>query len=165
MSENKQLTIDEIVKALECCKGGWCISKNCPLNEFEDDGCEHILAKYALNLINNLLTENEFLAEDVCRLEVKCEWLEKENESQKAEIERLQGKVKVRELIITKLKTGSNAYVSLTSNSLEYLEIKAEAIKEFAERFEGNVPHIEGETTMECVKNAIKQTLKETVGD
>ena len=55
---------------------------------------------------------------------------------QKAEIERLKGEVKIKELIINKLKTGSNAYVSLTSDSLEYFNIKAEAVKEFAEKYE-----------------------------
>jgi hypothetical protein len=45
-----------------------------------------------------------------------------------------------------------------------YSEIRAEAIKEFVEKFEAYIPNIEGETTMECVKNAIKQTLKEMVG-
>ncbi len=42
---------------------------------------------------------------------------------------------------------------------------QAEAVKEFAERFEAYIPNIEGETTMECVKNAIKQTLKEMAGE
>ena len=138
------MTDNEIIKALECCKGGWCISKNCPLNEFEDDGCEHILAKYALNLINNLLNENENLAEQLCHLEIKCEWLEKENESQKAEIE--------------ELEMYKSLYYDLRAESLETIKAikhyKAEAIKEFAERL------CEDRVSNDPVVIAVKTELK-----
>ena len=37
--------------------------------------------------------------------------------------------------------------------------------KEFAEKIEAYIPSIDGETTMKCVKRAIKQAKKEMVGD
>lgn len=43
--------------------------------------------------------------------------------------------------------------------------IKAEAVKEFADKVLLYIPNIEGDTTIKCVEEAIKQTLKETVGD
>jgi hypothetical protein len=42
---------------------------------------------------------------------------------------------------------------------------KAEAVKEFADKVLLYIPNIEGDTTIKCVEEAIKQTLKETVGD
>lgn len=43
--------------------------------------------------------------------------------------------------------------------------VKAEAVKEFADKVLLYIPNIEGDTTIKCVEEAIKQTLKETVGD
>lgn len=102
---DKKLTDNEIVKALECISGK-AKDLDCDKCTFDGAICTSFVAEKALYLINRLQAENEGL----------------------------KGKVKVRELIINKLKTGSNAYVSLTSDSLEYLKIKAEAYKEFAER-------------------------------
>lgn len=44
-------------------------------------------------------------------------------------------------------------------------EAKAEAVKKFADKVLLYIPNIEGDTTIKCVEEAIKQTLKETVGD
>ena len=55
------MTDSEIVKALECCIKGNCITKNCPLEGTEDisSRCEAKLMRSALDLINRLQTENE----------------------------------------------------------------------------------------------------------
>lgn len=42
---------------------------------------------------------------------------------------------------------------------------KSEAINEFAERLLKIIPHINGETTMQCVENAIQLILTEMAGD
>ena len=46
-----------------------------------------------------------------------------------------------------------------------YRTAKAEAVKEFADTVLLYIPNIDGETTIKCVEEAIKQTLKELVGD
>lgn len=43
--------------------------------------------------------------------------------------------------------------------------VRTEAVKEFAEKVLLYIPNIEGDTTIKCVEEAIKQTLKETVGE
>ena len=69
--EEKKLTDEEIVKALECCSGGITgeTCKNCPLN-LSNSGVEAcyyddtILEKYALDLINRQKAEIERLTEE-----------------------------------------------------------------------------------------------------
>ena len=58
-------TDSEIVKALECCIKGKCITKNCPLEGTEDisSKCEAKLMELTLDLINRLQAENEKLQE------------------------------------------------------------------------------------------------------
>lgn len=67
----KELTDEEVVKALECCSGGITgeTCKNCPLN-LSNSGVEAcyyddtILEKYALDLINRQKAEIERLTEE-----------------------------------------------------------------------------------------------------
>jgi hypothetical protein len=84
-------TDEEVIKALECCKRGYCIEGKCPLldwNDYDDiSRCTGTLATIALDLINR----------------------------QKAEIDRFAGIGKM------------------------YSEVRAEAIKEFAERLTNRI--------------------------
>ena len=55
---------NEIIRALECCKTGYCYQYDCPLvNGFDDDisKCTYELAKNALSLIKELTEKNEKL--------------------------------------------------------------------------------------------------------
>ena len=85
MTEHK-FTDDEIIKALECCKSGYCIARKCPFYDATEDddigACTSRLSSNALDLINR----------------------------QKAELERIHRHTEM------------------------YHEVRAEAIKEFAER-------------------------------
>jgi hypothetical protein len=65
------------------------------------------------------------------------------------------------------LEDYSNSYSQVDLETLtKFLEqINAEAVKEFADKVLLYIPNIEGDTTIKCVEEAIKQTLKETVGD
>ena len=129
---DKKLTDNEIVKALECCIN-WKREGDCEkcVAYHRPFFCTTELRKSALDLINRLQAENE----------------------------RLQGKIKIRELIINKLKTGSNAYIDLMSDSLGYLEIKAEAYKEFAEKILELFPKDKPNTVISRV--TVKYILKE----
>lgn len=113
MTEHK-FTDDEVIRALECCKSGYCIARNCPFYDATEDddigACTSRLSSNALDLINR----------------------------QKAEIERLQKSIE--------LMKGAKCVYSYDGETLEYCisspcpisktvdQIKAEAIKEFAER-------------------------------
>ena len=96
--------------------------------------------------------------------------------SQKAEIEKQKKKVELRNLIISKLKTGSNAYISLMGDSLGYLEIKAEAYKECIEKVKerlavhsftsNSTEYTDGMLDcMEWVDSKIEELKKELVGE
>lgn len=64
--EEKKLTDEEIVKALECCIKGVTVSNcaECPLDMIEEDCCYYtptLIDRYALDLIHRLQKENEEL--------------------------------------------------------------------------------------------------------
>lgn len=64
--EEKKLTDEEIVKALECCIKGVTVSNcaECPLDMIEEDCCYYtptLIDRYALDLIHRLKKENEEL--------------------------------------------------------------------------------------------------------
>lgn len=85
---DKKLTDAEVKKALECCSTYHDVSscQNCPL----DGKCEpNLLEQYALDLINRLEGENK-KNENIIRIADKTiATLQAENESLKAEVERL----------------------------------------------------------------------------
>lgn len=108
----------------------------CPLHKNKD--CRMILNINALDLINRQKAEIKSLKEKAKR------W--KENyESQQVVVGDF------REIINKQAK--------------ELKTAKAEAVKEFADKVLLYIPNIEGDTTIKCVEEAIKQTLKETVGN
>lgn len=59
MEKNKQLTDEEIIRALEYCAGEYGCGKDCPLCEISD--CTWFISKHALDLIHRLQAENERL--------------------------------------------------------------------------------------------------------
>lgn len=78
------MTDKDIIKALECCKKDGC--DNCH-NDFGN--CYANLAVCSHDLINRQKAEYNNLLEQFRILDCECERLEKADENQKAEIERL----------------------------------------------------------------------------
>jgi archaellum component FlaC len=148
------MTDTEIIKALECCKKDDC--DNCP-NDFGN--CYANLAGYALDLIN--------------RQKAEIKRLEKELETEKNQVIRLENQIgRLLSMNQAKLDTihdimAENERLKTEKDNLirTYAECQAEAVKEFADKVLLYIPNIEGDTTIKCVEEAIKQTLKETVGD
>ena len=111
----------DIIKALELCfaeKGTKQTCGECPYHQF-GELCKVKRGRDTLDLINRQQAENDNWEKQFRILDVECSRLEKKTEEQQAEIERLKKQHRL--------------------NLLEQLDIaeqiKAEAIKEFAERF------------------------------
>ena len=140
------MTDKEIIKALECCRTATCISNNCPYEEMHDiPSCFTELSKDALDLINRQQAENQNLKGHLEQLKLRYD-------NAQAEIERLESK---KEVLI-------DNYQNLIDR---YIEAKAEAIKEFAERLK---EHLKGYGGLYCVTtmNAhIDNLVKEMVGE
>lgn len=81
----------EIIKALECCKGGWCIRDGCPLYKAEEDDdigkCTSELSKNALALIKELAEANATQIVTAIELDKQVERLTEENERLKTATE------------------------------------------------------------------------------
>lgn len=125
---NPKLTDSEIVKALPKMLNGGHGCKNCKYDDGKGDdrcglkGCK--IARYALDLINRLQAQNKDLAETVHNLTIEKDALFDKAEELKAEIERLK----------------TNLNVELENFATEYdNKIKAEAIKEFAEKLKNEI--------------------------
>ena len=88
---NKKLTDAEVKKAVECCSEPYCNDNQCPLhkNTINTKDCITQLSTNALDLINRLEGENK-KNENIIRIADKTiATLQAENESLKAEVERL----------------------------------------------------------------------------
>lgn len=148
-----KLTDAEIKKALECCSTYHDVSscKNCPL----DGKCEpNVLEQYALDLINRY---------------------EAENESLKAEVERLKNAYKQcaweRDIFAEDMKEEIKKDCSYLM--LDIKTIKAEAYKEFGNKLErafskseSQMPNSEVvKQTVQICRNAIRIVINELVGD
>lgn len=105
IDENKMTDIKKLTEDLEYAR------YHCTSNKGKD------AINDALDLINRQQAENDNWEKQFRILDVECSRLEKKTEEQQAEIERLK-----------------NANDSFTDIGKLYSEIKAEAIKEFAER-------------------------------
>ena len=138
------MTDEQIVKALECC-ANWESDKSCedcPANTY-GFGCANKRAKYSLDLINRQKAEIELKTMDVESLTNERNALEEMVAEQKAEIEKLKfPKFFVENTLSEKeisemLKMGRVGVIPHIGYSIKRIDedgIKAEAIKEFAER-------------------------------
>ena len=113
------MTDNEIIKALECCttKGTKC--SDCPaFKKVDRSDCKKYF-RGALDLINRQKAEYNNLLEQFCILDCESGRLEKVDENQKAEIERL---------------------TKETMNMAATIETcQGEAIKEFAEKWKDEI--------------------------
>ena len=177
------MTDKEIIKALECCIKPTSDCENCPYYKKEE--CFDMAKRDALNLINRQQAEienlNNFLydAEGVnlvnywyqqCEIaENGCRNLEEENKKLKAEIERLQkNSKKVLEICSRVIKANDERNNEIFQGAIEV--VRAEAIKEFAERLKLKVD-IDLCEAIECsdylynLPKLIDNLVKEMVGE
>ena len=141
-----KFTDEQIIKALECCKTGNCIS--CPKwkNEYISGECNDIL-HFALDLINRQKAE---LADEITKKNILAECVERQDrviEMLHAEIDELKEKRKtdnelLNKRVIESVNAVSKAHLRYTDkleNALdekvkELKNTKTEAVTEFAER-------------------------------
>jgi hypothetical protein len=160
---DKNLTDNEIVKALECCGDeqglNWCV--DCPYYNKENDLCQEDLHRDALDLINRQKAEKEALINGQ-------ETLQKYIAEQKAENERLK-----RKLVAYEPSVDSGLFSQMLLEQKEKAEafekkwkaeIKSEAYKEFAERLKEDAYDVVlfGEVV---TIYTINELLKELVGE
>ena len=140
--EEKKLTDEEVIKALECCiNSEGCDCGNCSYNN--NDDCQHRSGEDLLELIHRLKSENEDLkAKQKCHLEL----IDDKNEEickQKAEIERLTEKCAYQRLELCKeiavLKMQVDKWTVTASKWFEReLELEGaakQAVKDTAKKF------------------------------
>ena len=138
---------NEIIKALECCSDEMGCTKGCPCLD-EKKGCKisnEGLSKFALDLINRQKEEISELHHRNSELEIELKAMRGAANSCKAEIERL---------------NKENEHFADIGKM--YSEIKAEAIKEFAERLKKQI-HIK--EIRDVYGKKIDNLVKEMVGD
>jgi chromosome segregation ATPase len=186
------MTDKEIIQALEYCINPTSDCENCPY--YKNDECFDVAKGDALNLIVRQQAEIENYSHNIrmltagnLQLQARIKELKKEREVLVEDIHNLSDQVNEQLEEIEEVRIGVKSYKGKYESTVraakEYQSMikekdaeierllqklqqpQTEAIKEFAEKFEAYIPNIEGETTMECVKNAIKQTLKEMVGE
>lgn len=103
--EEKKLTDEEIVKALECCyEADILCSKDCPLQGCES--CSAIMGSLALDLIHRLQIENKTLKTE---LRKECEEHEEFTKKAKAEFERLHKVLQEEFVSLKAVKAGQNS--------------------------------------------------------
>ena len=159
------MTDNEIIKILECCRkpvGQAC--KECPLNSKGVDCLDFDVDELILDLINRQKAEIEALIagqetlqkyrdEEINRLEIELKAMRGAANSYKAEVERLERSAKQWE------DTAKDLYISREN-------IKAEAVKEFAERLkEKATPHYFDNTHFAVKVEEIDNLVKEMVGE
>lgn len=145
---DKKLTDTEIKKALELCKTNVMADcKKCPLRQ--EDGsmyvhCTSTLVGYALDLINRQ---------------------EEENESLKAEVERLRKAIEKTDYAYFKKSCElDNLIYDIELLKQEKSVVKAEAYKEFADRLDKEFSGV-GTCNYGCVHHKTRKVLNELVGD
>jgi predicted nuclease with TOPRIM domain len=138
--------------------GGKIPCTDCPYDKCNVEyniACSPQLMKDAFDLINRQKAEYEDLQEQFRHLDIECERLEKANESQKAEIDRLQNKLDT-------VKQKVLETIPLVKDDIK--TAKAEAIKEFAERLKEDVCSFGKHITVEDVDNLVKETVGDNNG-
>ena len=156
------MTDKEIIKALECCMRVRslrdCLQSGCPARTRE--GCSYYLRAYeefegvifvelikdALDLITRKKAEYNNLLEQFRILDCECGRLEKADENQEAEIERLKIENQA-------FRSAANSY------KLHYNEARTEAVKEFADEL------CKGRVSNDPVVIAVQAELNMTKGE
>lgn len=156
------MTDNEIIKALECC---FKYNEGCDKCPIEDECLLHqpqpILLNHTLDLINRKCSEIEALTARTAKQEATIDRLENEKAllqgevaDAQTEIERLQADNKTLENVI------KNTFLEKAGLDIDPLaEVKAKAIKEFAERLCAD------RVSNDPVVIAVKAELKEMLGD
>jgi chromosome segregation ATPase len=143
---DKKLTDNEIIKALECCKGADTDCWECELFDTCKFTVQQIMQN-ALDLINRLqaeikhidnessalLADIDFRENELNRLQAEVQTREEKLHNRKAEVNRLNSKIRGLKAENERLANGWKADVILTAN------VKAEAYKEFAELVQGEI--------------------------
>lgn len=155
------MTDNEIIRALECCIKGKCITKNCPLKGTEDisSRCVSKLMQYALDLINRQQADNE-------KLNVELKAMRGAANSYKAEIERLKGIIG-KDILIANVRGCGKTEAVKAKIHLRMGEVKKQARREFAERLKGKYAHhrLDSEISLDAFVCDIKHLLKEMEKD
>lgn len=147
------MTDKEIIKALECCaEDEWCCNNNCP---FFEKCSKTLMAKSSLDIINRQQAEIEDLQMDkeqlkraVINANMKGEHLQAKNKRLLTEFLRFKEEIaqpyllincddKSVEVLRERLKNQKLISVPYNEATVEFLDkasIRAEAVKEFAER-------------------------------
>lgn len=174
------MTDNEIIKALECLTGESIPCKDCPYSaNYTHFNCQRQVAKDALDLINRQKAEYNNLLEQFRILDCECERLEKADENQQAEIERLKAHInevadKVEDKMtymsgcqnliqtVKKIILGDETpFESLCDNCGLCKEREEEAVKEFAERLKARIIEdflkYNTDTTIGYIDNLVKE--------
>ena len=173
------MTDAEIIKALECCcdTREFVCTDRCPLYNCDCD-CWSVLKHDVLNLINRQRAEIEIseaihkkALEEIRDLHGTIYHQEEIIETQKAEIEKLTNHI----LDVTKMMKAKNNELEAATAKIERLKkgwtadiietnnIKAEAIKEFAERLKDRV--FNPNNKFDWFLDDVDSLVKEMVGD
>lgn len=151
------MTDKEIMQALNYCTSKSISCQKCPL--LRKSKCERELIQYSFELINRQQAEIEICAETIKRQDKEIERLKREKE-------------RLSENVIAVMNSAENHYSELFDEAEEI--VRAEAIKEFADRFDDVLARMRDEYThfgrpeyglvCEVVHHKLVKTLREKVG-
>lgn len=140
------MTDAEIIKALKCCLDTSPLTcKDCPMFNVTNSTmvCSKIVTKFALDLINRQQAQ---LADERAKIEICAETISRQDE----EIERLRNENEIlSKNADTAFQDGLNEAQDLYDEQIKD-EVKAESIKEFAERLKNEII---SETAYGCDSN------------
>lgn len=158
MNADKNLTDNEIIKALECCKEEEVICFECPYKK--ENGCMEKLSDDALALINRLQAEIKF-AENINHLQMEeLQSLKDKNKVLANELANSLQDCENKQAENEKLRKSWKADVvsAIISGA------KAEAYKEFAERLKEEFPKMLNRSES-AFSYLVDNLLKEMVGE
>lgn len=186
------MTDNEIIKALECCASEQYTCGQCPYQEtrhydydngfeimpngkqYDDWSCDRWLMTDLIALINRLQSENDNYSYNVRTMTNSIREYQKAIENYKQIAENQQSVSMDKEVEIKRLKAEVERLEQRNINSCrnwqsKYNSLRAEAVKEFADRFEKKLVELEGSMpkshivhkTMQICKAIPKMILKE----
>ena len=149
------MTDNEIIKALECCSKITFNCDGCPLKHLKYSECYELVIRSTLDLINRQKANYEALkaheekehqyCKNVCEPKYKAEIERLEQNLKEAHIDTKEHQAHIRNLkkVIDKIEDHINPLPFETDYDKAIRIAKAEAVKEFAERFENELTQIE----------------------